>query len=112
MGLDTVFSSAYANTRPRQKPNSHNGDPENSMRDGEEAMKLSHRLANSDNAGPAWGLALGIFMTIVGTGLWFHATSSAPPERLDASLAVGVVLIGVLLAVYATREVRHQRKRR
>jgi hypothetical protein len=67
-------------------------------------MKMSHRLASSDNAGPVWGLLFGMFMTAVGIGLWFYATSSAPTGLQDESLAVAAALIGLFLAVYAGRE--------
>jgi hypothetical protein len=74
------------------------------------AMKMSHRLASSDSAGPVWGLIFGMFMTVVGIGLWFYATSSAPTGRQDESLAVAAVVIGLFLAVYAARELRHKRR--
>jgi hypothetical protein len=73
-------------------------------------MKMSHRLASSDNAGPVWGLILGMFMTAIGIGLWFYATSSAPTGRQDESLAVAAMVIGLFLAVYAGRELRHKRR--
>ena len=73
-------------------------------------MKMSHRLASSDNAGPVWGLILGMFMTAIGIGLWFYATSSAPTGRQDESLAVAAMVIGLFLAVYAGRELWHNRR--
>ncbi|KPD16472.1 hypothetical protein ADM96_25845 [Burkholderia sp. ST111] len=73
-------------------------------------MKMSHRLASSDNAGPVWGLILGMFMTAIGIGLWFYAISSVPTGRQDESLAVAAMVIGVFLAVYAGRELRHKRR--
>jgi divalent metal cation (Fe/Co/Zn/Cd) transporter len=73
-------------------------------------MKMSHRLASSDNAGPVWGLIFGMFMTVVGIGLWFYATSLAPTGRQDESLAVAAMVIGLFLAVYAGRELRHKRR--
>lgn len=75
-------------------------------------MKLSHRLANSDNAGPAWGLALGAFMAIVGAGLWVYAAASTAVEHRDESVAAAALLVGFFLVVYSVRELRHQRQRR
>jgi uncharacterized membrane protein YfcA len=51
-----------------------------------------------------------MFMTVVGIGLWFYATSSAPTGRQDESLAVAAMVIGLFLAVYAGRELRHKRR--
>ncbi|MGF6636498.1 hypothetical protein [Paraburkholderia sp. MM6662-R1] len=73
-------------------------------------MKMSHRLASSDTAGPMWGIIFGIFMTAIGMGLWFYATLSTAPERHDESLAVAAVLIGLFLAVYAGLELCHKRR--
>ncbi|WCM18282.1 hypothetical protein NDK50_12455 [Paraburkholderia bryophila] len=76
-------------------------------------MKLTHKLKNPATAGPMWGVAFGIFMTIVSSGIWFYATSpSSPSEGPDESLAVAAALVGVFMAVYSTREFHHQRKRR
>ena len=73
-------------------------------------MKMSHRLGSSDTAGPVWGLVFGVFMTAIGTGLWFYATSSSPSERQDESLAVAAVIVGLFSAVYAGRELCHKRR--
>ena len=73
-------------------------------------MKMSHRLGSSDTAGPVWGLVFGMFVTAVGIGLWFYGTLSVPPGRQDQSLAVAAMLIGLFLAVYAGRELWHNRR--
>lgn len=73
-------------------------------------MKMSHRFGSSDTAGPAWGLVFGMFMTAIGIGLWFYATSSAPSGRQDESLAVVAVMVGLFSAVYAGRELCHKRR--
>lgn len=73
-------------------------------------MKMSHRLGSPDTAGPVWGLVFGMFMTAIGISLWFYATSSAPSGRLDESLAVAAVIVGLFSAVYAGRELRHKRR--
>ena len=73
-------------------------------------MKMSHRLGSSDTAGPVWGLVFGMFMTAIGMGLWFYATSSAPSGRQDESLAVAAVIVGLFSAVYAGRELCHKRR--
>ncbi|WGS54983.1 hypothetical protein LFL96_36495 (plasmid) [Paraburkholderia sp. D15] len=75
-------------------------------------MKLSHRLADPDNAGPAWGLALDVFMAVVGAGLWFYATASEPLDHRDESVAATALLVGLFLADYSARELHHQRRRR
>nr|WKF60874.1 hypothetical protein HUO10_005396 [Paraburkholderia busanensis] len=74
-------------------------------------MKLS-QLANSDNAGPAWGLALGVFMAVVGAGLWFYAVTLAAVKPRDESVAAAALLLGLFLVVYSARELLHQRHRR
>ncbi|WP_429298319.1 hypothetical protein [Paraburkholderia sp. GAS199] len=71
---------------------------------------MAHRLGNADTAGPVWGLVFGMFMTIVGLGLWFYAASSAHPGRQDESLAVAALLIGLFSVVYSGRELRHKRR--
>jgi len=73
-------------------------------------MKMSHRLGSADTAGPVWGLVFGMFMTAVGIGLWFYATSQAPAGRQDESLAVAAVIVGLFSAVYAGRELCHKRR--
>jgi hypothetical protein len=73
-------------------------------------MKMSHKLASSDPAGPVWGLIFGIFITAVGIGLWFYATLSASPGRQDESLAVAAMLMGLFLVVYAGRELYRNRR--
>ena len=73
-------------------------------------MKMSHRFGSPDTAGPVWGLVFGMFMTAIGMGLWFYATSSAPSGRQDESLAVAAVIVGLFSVVYAGRELRHKRR--
>ena len=73
-------------------------------------MKMSHRLASSDTAGPVWGLVFGILMTAIGIGLWFYGMLSASHGRQDESLAIAAMLIGPFLAVYAGRELWHSRR--
>jgi hypothetical protein len=51
-----------------------------------------------------------MFMTAVGIGLWFYATSQAPAGRQDESLAVAAVIVGLFSAVYAGRELCHKRR--
>lgn len=70
-------------------------------------MKMSHRL-RSHSAGPVWGLILGLFLMFVGIGLWIYAKSMHPGSRLDESLAMATIVIGVFLTVYAGRELRHR----
>ena len=73
-------------------------------------MKMSHRFGSPDTAGPVWGLVFGMFMTAIGMGLWFYATSSALSGRHDESSAVAAVIIGLFSAVYAGRELCHKRR--
>lgn len=73
-------------------------------------MKMSHRLARSQTAGPVWGLLFGVFMTAVGAGLWGQAISSDASGRLDESSAVAAMLIGVFLATCAGRQIFHKRR--
>ncbi|WP_090812629.1 hypothetical protein [Paraburkholderia tuberum] len=68
-------------------------------------MKMSHRL-RSRSAGPVWGLILGLFLMLIGIGLWIYAKSMQPGSRLDESLAMAAMLIGAFLAAYAGREIR------
>ncbi|WP_260854649.1 hypothetical protein [Paraburkholderia sp. BCC1884] len=71
---------------------------------------MSHRLAGSQSTGPVWGLLFGFFMTAVGAGLWWHASSSTAPTGLDESSATAAMLIGVFLGIYSGRELFHQRR--
>ena len=73
-------------------------------------MKMLHRL-QSQTAGPAWGLAFGILMSAAGLVLWFHAGASPSVAARDQSVSVGAVLLGVLLTVYASRELGRKRHR-
>ena len=66
-------------------------------------MKMSHELA-SRTAGPLWGLLLGIFLAAAGAGFGYYLMVSDKADRGDESLAVAAVVLGVLLAVYAARE--------
>ena len=72
-------------------------------------MKMSHRL-QSDSAGPVWGLILGMFLMLVGIGIWIYVKSSEPSDSLDESLAMAAVLVGTFLAVYAGREIRQRHR--
>ncbi len=67
-------------------------------------MKMSHNLGRTDTAGPIWGLIFGLLLTAIGVGMWFYATSSVPPGWQDESFAVGAVLVGVFVVVFAGRE--------
>ncbi|KFX61028.1 hypothetical protein [Paraburkholderia fungorum] len=73
-------------------------------------MKMSHKLGNSDTAGPEWGLIFGLLMVAIGMGLWFYATLSVTPGWQDESLAVAAMLIGLFLTVYAGRELWRKRR--
>jgi len=70
---------------------------------------MSHRL-QSDSAGPVWGLILGTFLIVAGIGIWIYVKSSEPGDSLDESLAMGAMLVGTFLAVYAGREIRHRHR--
>lgn len=70
-------------------------------------MKLSHRLG-ARNAGPAWGLAFGLVVTLIGVGLWCVAKLSLTAGRFDEPLAVAAVLVGVFAVIYAAHELRHR----
>ena len=70
-------------------------------------MKFSHRL-DSHNAGPLWGLAFGLIVTLAGVGLWCDAKLSQAAGRFDEPLAVAAVLVGVFAAIYAAHELRHR----
>jgi hypothetical protein len=69
------------------------------------AMKMSHKIENAKTAGPWWGVVFGVFMTFVGLGLWIYAQSSVAPAQQDESLAVGAMILGLFMTVYALREV-------
>ncbi|MCO5396757.1 NADH dehydrogenase [ubiquinone] 1 beta subcomplex subunit 3 [Ralstonia soli] len=73
-------------------------------------MKQSHRW-QVRTAGPGWGLAFGAFMTAVGVVLWRYMKESEHVTQLDESLAVGAVLIGVFMVIYAGREIHRQKRR-
>ncbi|OLL31166.1 hypothetical protein BTH42_13225 [Burkholderia sp. SRS-W-2-2016] len=66
-------------------------------------MKMSHKLRSSP-AGPAWGLLLGLVLTVAGGGLWLHAHAAL--DRADDLLAIAALLAGVFVLVYSARELR------
>ena len=68
---------------------------------------MSHRL-QSRSAGPVWGLIMGMFLVAVAIGIWIYVKSLQPGDSLDESLAMAAMLLGVFLAVYAGREIRHR----
>ncbi|TCG04595.1 hypothetical protein BZM27_39800 [Paraburkholderia steynii] len=70
-------------------------------------MKFSHKL-DSHNAGPVWGLAFGLVVTLAGVGLWCDAKLSLTAGWFDEPLAVGAVLVGVFATIYAVHELRHR----
>jgi hypothetical protein len=69
------------------------------MSDGKHAAK----------AGPAWGVAFGLLMTVTAAALWWRG-SLIMPDPDDESLAVAALLIGVFSVVYAGREWLRERK--
>lgn len=70
-------------------------------------MKLPHRL-NTNTAGPAWGLAFGLFVSLAGIGLWCGARLSAFPGPYDEQLGIAGLLVGVFVATYAAHELRRR----
>jgi len=73
-------------------------------------MKTSHWLQSRD-AGPAWGLALGVFLIAVGVALRIWAKASQPTSQLDEALAFAAALAGLFLAAYTGREIHRQKHR-
>jgi hypothetical protein len=69
-------------------------------------MKLSHKLDDSGTT-PRWGLILGVLMIAAGAGRWFYA-SAAADRPADEWLATAAVILGVFLAIYSWRELRHR----
>ncbi|SAK86762.1 hypothetical protein AWB78_04468 [Caballeronia calidae] len=72
-------------------------------------MKMAHRLKSS-TAGPVWGLALGILLTVAGAALWWSGDPSFSESRWDRSAAVAALLAGVFLVVCAGRELHRHHK--
>lgn len=70
-------------------------------------MKLSHRTS-ADTAGPIWGIAFGVLLSVAGVALWCEAKISTSASPLDESLAVASLLIGVFVAIYAGHELRRR----
>jgi hypothetical protein len=69
-------------------------------------MKMSQKL-RSQSAGPIWGLIFGLFFTGIGIGLLFYATYVHAASAFDEIVASCALLIGLLSAIYAARELRH-----
>jgi hypothetical protein len=70
-------------------------------------MKLSHRIS-ANTAGPAWGLAFGLFVSLAGVGLWCDAKMSAFAGSYDEPLGIAAVIIGVFAAIFAAHELRRR----
>ena len=73
-------------------------------------MNKRHKL-QSQTAGPVWGLVFGMFIPVVGIGLWCYAETAYSADRTDELAAVASVLIGVFPAVCAGREIHRKRNR-
>lgn len=70
-------------------------------------MKFSHTIS-SHKAGPVWGIAFGLVVTLAGVGLWCAAKLSSNAGRFDEPMAVAAVLVGVFAAIYAAHELRRR----
>ena len=68
-------------------------------------MKFSHALKER-KAGPCWGLAFGLLMTVACIGLWCDEKLSASTSPYDKPLGIAALLIGVSAAIYAVHELR------
>jgi uncharacterized membrane protein HdeD (DUF308 family) len=68
-------------------------------------MKFSHTLSER-RAGPGWGLAFGLLMTVAGIGLWCDAKLSVAASPYDEPLGIAALLVGVFAAIYAVHELR------
>ncbi|MBB5451127.1 hypothetical protein HDG36_002667 [Paraburkholderia sp. Kb1A] len=72
-------------------------------------MKIFDSL-RSRAAGPLWGLVFSLLMTAAGVGLWRYATGMEASGQTDESLAVGAMVVGVFMGVYAGHEIYRSRR--
>lgn len=72
-------------------------------------MKKRHKI-EPVTTGPLWGLIFGVFVAEVGICLWFYGETLDDSGQVDEFLAVTAAIVGVILVVYACREILHQRK--
>lgn len=72
-------------------------------------MKMTHRL-RSQEPGPMWSVIFGLFLIGIGIGLWCYTKVLRAAGPFDESFAVGALLVGVLSAVYAVRELVHRHR--
>ncbi|SAL88078.1 hypothetical protein AWB74_08394 [Caballeronia arvi] len=72
-------------------------------------MRVSQRL-RSPEAGPIWGLIFGLLLTGIGGCLWCYTEFVRVADKFDGALAVAALLVGLLSAFYAGRQLRHSHR--
>ncbi|NIE61544.1 MULTISPECIES: hypothetical protein [unclassified Burkholderia] len=63
-------------------------------------------------AGPIWGVIAGVFLVAAGVGLDVASKLLNSSGEFDESSAIGVMMCGVLLTVYAGHEVTRKKHHR
>ncbi|WP_438820058.1 hypothetical protein [Burkholderia lata] len=64
-----------------------------------------------DKSGPAWGIAAGLILAIVGSSMGLFPKLLHSTGTLNDFVACGVTMIGIFLVVYAIHELRRSRHR-
>ncbi|NIE57787.1 MULTISPECIES: hypothetical protein [unclassified Burkholderia] len=62
-------------------------------------------------SGPAWGIAAGLILAIVGSSMGLFPKLLHSSGALNDFVAAGVTMVGIFLVVYAIHELRRNRHR-
>ncbi|WP_241021401.1 hypothetical protein [Burkholderia sp. Ac-20344] len=69
------------------------------------------RNESYDKSGPAWGIAAGLILAIVGSSMGLFPQLLHSTGTLNDFVASGVTIIGIFLVVYAIHELHRNRHR-
>ncbi|MBY8609917.1 hypothetical protein K7N18_34420 [Burkholderia arboris] len=64
--------------------------------------------STSENAGPAWGIAAGVILTVVGLSLGLFPRALNSTGTLNDFLSSGVAMMGIFLVAYSIHELRRK----
>ncbi|UEP29403.1 hypothetical protein [Burkholderia sp. B21-007] len=62
----------------------------------------------NENAGPGWGIAAGVILTVVGLSLSLFPRALNSTGTLNDFLSSGIAMMGIFLVVYSVHELRRK----
>ncbi|MET3818479.1 hypothetical protein ACVK00_005689 [Burkholderia sp. PvR073] len=62
----------------------------------------------NENAGPGWGIAAGVILTLVGLSLSLFPRALNSTGTLNDFLSSGIAMMGIFLVVYSVHELRRK----